>query len=155
MLKIVILTVVATLSAAIGQILMRKGMQIIGPLESYAPMELLSYFWRALTQPYVIAGTVGSAVFYFAILATLSWGDVSVAIPLTAMEYVFVAVFAIILLKEPVPPARWIGIILVIIGVTVISITGGDEEVQQAGGAKPAAVKHQIKIQGDTQIEAR
>jgi drug/metabolite transporter (DMT)-like permease len=117
---------IATCAGALGQILMRRGMQIVGSLESYAVLDLLSYFWRALCQPYVIGGTVLSAVFYFCILAALSWTDVTVAIPLTALEYGFTAVLAVTILKEAVPPVRWAGIVFVIIGVVLISF-GGDK----------------------------
>lgn len=120
MFRILIVTAVATLSGAAGQILMRRGMQIIGPLESYALMDMLAYFGRALCQPYVIGGTVLSGVLYFALLAALGWTEVSVAFPLTAIEYAFAALLAVLLLKESIPPVRWIGLALVIAGVILI-----------------------------------
>lgn len=126
MLRVLIVTLIATLSGALGEIMMRRGMQIVGPLESYALLDLLSYFWRALCQPYVIGGTVLSAVFYFALLAALSWADVTVAVPLTALEYVFVTFLSVLILKEAVPSLRWLGIALIVIGVILISIGGGD-----------------------------
>ena len=48
---------------------------------------LLTYFWQALCNPYVIGGTVLNAVFYFLFLAALSSTDVTVALPITAIEY--------------------------------------------------------------------
>jgi drug/metabolite transporter (DMT)-like permease len=139
---------IATLSGAVGQILMRRGMQIVGALSSYAPLDLVAYFWKALCQPYVIAGTVLSAVFYFCILAALSWTDVTVAIPLTAIEYGFTAVLAVTVLKEAVPPLRWAGIALVVIGVVLISAGGGDEPT----GGKTSNT-HQD--QGSTHLDSR
>ena len=132
MFRIIVATMIATCAGAVGQILMRRGMQIVGPLESYAILDLLVYFWRALCQPYVIGGTVLSAVFYFCILAALSWTDVTVAIPLTALEYGFTAILAVTILKEAVPPLRWAGIAFVLIGVVLISAGGGEEPVGKA-----------------------
>jgi drug/metabolite transporter (DMT)-like permease len=126
MFRVIVVSIIATLSGAAGQILMRRGMQIIGPLENYAPLELIAYFWRALCQPYVIAGTVMSAIFYFALLAALSWTGVTVAFPLTALEYDFAGLLAVSFLKEAVPPIRWVGIALVTAGVIMISISGAD-----------------------------
>ena len=123
MIRILIATAIAVLSAAVGQIMLRKGMQIIGPLESYGPMDLISYFLRALSQPYVVGGTILSAGFYFCMLAVLSWTDVSVGVPLTAVEYAVTALLAVLLLNERVPTMRWIGIVLVVIGVYLISGT--------------------------------
>lgn len=126
-----IAVVVATLAGAVGQIFLRRGMQIVGSLESYVPLEVLAYFWKALCQPYVIAGTALSAVFYFCILAALSWTEVTVTIPLTALEYGFTAVLAVTILKEAVPPLRWAGIAFVILGVILIT-AGGERSVQEA-----------------------
>ncbi len=126
MFRILVAMIVATGSAAVGQILVRRGMQQVGSLESYAPLHLISYFWHALCDPYVIAGTVLNAVFYFLFLAALSWTDVTVALPMTAIEYGFAAFLAVMILKEKVPPARWAGIALVIIGVILIARGGGE-----------------------------
>jgi drug/metabolite transporter (DMT)-like permease len=132
MVRVLIASLVATFSGAVGSVLMRKGMQAVGPLENYAPLELISFFWRALCQPYVIAGTVFSAVFYFAFLAALSWTDVTVAFPLTAFEYGFTALLAILVLREQVPAMRWIGIAIVTIGLLLIAMTerGGTPSVE-------------------------
>ncbi len=126
MLRVIVVSIIATLSGAAGQILMRRGMQIVGPLEEYAPLEMLAYFWRALCQPYVIAGTVMSAIFYFALLAALSWTGVTVAFPLTALEYAFAGLLAVSFLKEVVPPIRWAGIALVTVGVILISVSSNE-----------------------------
>jgi bacterial/archaeal transporter family protein len=126
MLRVVIAMTIATASAAFGQILVRRGMLQVGSLENYAPWPLLTYFWHALCNPYVIGGTVLNALFYFLFLAALSWTGVTVALPMTAIEYGFAALMAVTILKESVPPARWIGIVLVMAGVILIARGGGD-----------------------------
>ena len=126
MLRVIIAMTIAAGSAAYGQILVRRGMLQVGSLENYAPGPLVAYFWHALCNPYVIGGTILNAVFYFLFLAALSWTDVTVALPMTAIEYGFAAFLAIIILKESVPPLRWAGISLVIIGVILIARSGGE-----------------------------
>lgn len=126
MLRVIIAMTIAAGSAAYGQILVRRGMLQVGSLENYAPGALISYFWHALCNPYVIGGTVLNAVFYFLFLAALSWTKVTVALPMTAIEYGFAALLAVTMLKEAVPPGRWVGIVLVVIGVIFIARTGGD-----------------------------
>jgi drug/metabolite transporter (DMT)-like permease len=71
-------------------------------------------------------GTVLNTVFYVLFLAALSWTDVTVALPMTAIEYGFAAFLAVIFLKEQVSPVRWAGIVLVIIGVIFIARGGGE-----------------------------
>jgi drug/metabolite transporter (DMT)-like permease len=133
----------ASIAGALGQVLMRRGMQQVGSLETWAPLELLAYFWRALCNPWVIGGTVASAVFYFAFLAVLSWAEVSVALPLTAMEYIIVAVLGIFLLRETIPPLRWAGIVLVAAGVFLIGLAGGASDSPRPGASSGKEVTHE------------
>jgi drug/metabolite transporter (DMT)-like permease len=126
MLRVIIAMTIAAGSAAFGQIMVRRGMQQVGSLDNYAPLALLTYFGHALCNFYVIGGTILNAVFYFLFLAALSWTDVTVALPLTAIEYGFAAFLAVVLLKEQVPAMRWAGIAMVIVGVILIARGGGE-----------------------------
>jgi drug/metabolite transporter (DMT)-like permease len=126
MLRALIAMTVAAGAAAVGQILLRQGMQQIGSLERFAPGALAAYFGTAVCNPYVIWGTVLNTVFYVLFLASLSWAGVTVVLPMTAIEFAFAAVLAVIILNEAVPTLRWAGIALVIAGVILISLAGGD-----------------------------
>ncbi len=126
MFRVLIAMILAAGSAAFGQILVRRGMLQVGSLENYAPVAVAAYFWHALGNVNVILGTVLNAVFYFLFLAALSWTDVTVALPMTAIEYGFAALLAVLMLKENVPPLRWAGIALVVIGVILIARGGGE-----------------------------
>jgi transporter family protein len=126
MYRVLVAMTLAAASAALGQIFVRRGMLQVGSLENYAPLALASYFWEALRNPYVIAGTVLNAAFYFLFLAALSWTNVTVALPMTAIEYGFAAILAILMLKEQVSVVRWAGIALVIFGVILIARGGGE-----------------------------
>ncbi len=124
MLRVALAMVVGSAATAMGQILIRRGMQQIGSLEEYAPAALVAYFSQVLTNPSVIGGTLLNGVFYLLLLTVLSWAEVTVAVPFTALEYGFAAVLAITILQEAVPPIRWMGIVLVIVGVLLISLSG-------------------------------
>ncbi len=126
MLKVLIAMTIAAAAAAIGQIFVRQGMQQVGALESYAPLALIGYFGQALLNPYVVVGTVLNGVFYFLFLAALSWADVTVVLPMTALEFGMAAILAVVLLNEVVPIMRWAGIALVIVGVFLIAVAGGE-----------------------------
>ncbi len=134
MLRVLVAMTVACTAAAFGQILVRQGMQQVGSLETWAPGALVAYFWRALTNPFVVGGTVLNAVFYFLFIAVLSWAEVTVALPLTALEYAVAAVLGVLILKEVVPPVRWAGIVLVIAGVALIGFdrTAGQPQAPHA-----------------------
>jgi drug/metabolite transporter (DMT)-like permease len=137
MFKVIAAMLGACVAASIGQILVRRGMLQVGELSGWAPRYLVAYFWHALTNPWVIAGTVGNALFYFLFLGVLSWTEVSVALPLTALEYAIAAGLGILFLKEPVSPLRWAGIALVIAGVMVIGLDHRRQDT--AAAATPAS----------------
>jgi drug/metabolite transporter (DMT)-like permease len=126
MLRVIIAMTIASAATATGQILIRRGMQAVGSLETYAPLALIAYFAQALSNPYVIGGTFLNAVFYFLLLIALSWTGVTVALPLTALEYGFAALLAVTILQERVTPMRWLGIVLVVFGIILISMSRGD-----------------------------
>jgi drug/metabolite transporter (DMT)-like permease len=126
MFKVLMTMTVAAAAAAVGQIFVRQGMQQIGSLDAYAPLAVIGYFGRALANPYVVAGTALNAVFYFLFLASLSWADVTVVLPMTALEFGMAAALAVLILGEAVPTLRWAGIALVVLGVVLITYAGHD-----------------------------
>jgi drug/metabolite transporter (DMT)-like permease len=138
MFRILTAMTLACASAAVGQILVRQGMQQVGSLESWGFLDLVSYFARAATNRYVLWGTLLNTVFYLLFLAVLSWSEVTVALPLTALEYAFAAFLGVAILKEVVPPLRWVGISLVIGGVVLINLAKSEP-----GGAAPPSGKEQ------------
>lgn len=124
MLKVLIAMTIAAAAAAVGQIFVRQGMQQVGSLEAYAPVALMGYIGQALSNPYVVIGTALNAVFYFLFLASLSWADVTVVLPMTAIEFGMATILAVMILHEAVPTLRWAGIVLVILGVALITLAG-------------------------------
>ncbi len=127
MVRVLVAMSAACLSAAVGQILVRRGMLQVGPLENYALAQLLAWLGRVVVNPWVIAGTVLNTAFYLLFLAALSWTGVTVVLPLTALEYLAAAVLSVLVLKEVVPPLRWAGIALVVLGVGLISYVSPEE----------------------------
>ena len=74
-------------------------------------------------NPWVLLGVVFQASFFFMYLTLLSRADVSQVLPMTAIDYIVVAVLAQTLLAEVVTPARWAGIGLIVAGVLLVSRT--------------------------------
>lgn len=77
-----------------------------------------------IKNPYVLAGVVCLAVFFFLYLAALSWADLSFVMPLTAMSYIFAALLARFLLKEDVSWFRWAGTAVITLGIIFIALDG-------------------------------
>ncbi|NVN89690.1 MAG: EamA family transporter [Desulfuromonadales bacterium] len=128
MLKTIIVMLLAITAGTIGDILLTKGMREIGDLSAMNLRAILDASLRALTSPKLMLGTTMLAVFFFLWLAVLSWEDLSVALPMQALNYVLVAVLAKYMLHEQVSPLRWTGIILVCIGVMLITSSSNTDE---------------------------
>ncbi len=62
------------------------------------------------------------AVAFFSLLALLSWENVSMVVPATAVNYAVGAMGARFLLGEQVTKERWIGVIIVCIGVAFVCV---------------------------------
>jgi drug/metabolite transporter (DMT)-like permease len=121
MLKTIVVMLIAITAGTIGDILLAKGMKELGDISAMNLRTIIDTVVRAITNPKLMAGTAMLAVFFFLWLAVLSWEDLSVALPMQALNYVLVAVLAKYYLHEQVSPLRWAGIILVSIGVMMIT----------------------------------
>lgn len=128
MLKTIVVMLLAITAGTIGDILLTKGMREIGDLSAMNLRGILNASLQALTSPKLILGTAMLAVFFFLWLAVLSWEDLSIALPMQALNYVLVAILAKYMLHEQVSPLRWTGIILVCIGVMLITSSSTSEE---------------------------
>ncbi|MRR54462.1 MAG: hypothetical protein EG822_08120 [Deltaproteobacteria bacterium] len=124
MLKTIVVMLIATSAGTIGDILLTKGMKDLGDLSAMSARELISAVLRGLTDPRLVLGTALLALFFLLWIAVLSWEDLSVALPMQALNYVLVAVLSRHYLKETVTPTRWLGTILVCLGVLLITVSG-------------------------------
>ena len=86
---------------------------------------ILSTAYQALATPKLVIGTAMLAIFFFLWLAVLSWEDLSVALPMQALNYVLVAFLSQYFLGETVSPLRWAGTVLVCVGVIMITKSSG------------------------------
>ena len=125
MLKTLIIMLMAVTAGTVGDLLLAKGMKEMGDISAMNLRGILNVAFQALTTPKLIIGTVMLAIFFFLWLAVLSWEDLSVALPMQALNYVLVALLAQFYLGEHVSPLRWGGIVLVCIGVMLITKSGG------------------------------
>ncbi len=80
-------------------------------------------YLRAMVSPVVLAG-VGMLILAMLVrMAVLGVADLSFVLPLTAIGYVFAALLGRFFLHEEVSLERWLGTILIFVGVTVVGST--------------------------------
>lgn len=124
MVKTMIIVLIAAALGGTGHVFLSKGMRPVGDLTEAPTGRLGGMVARAVANPWLILGVVLQASFFFIYLVLLSRADVSLVLPLTAIDYIVVAVLAQYMLGEIVTPVRWAGMGLIVAGVGLLSRTG-------------------------------
>lgn len=104
-----------------GGILMKVGADHIGTVEVSSFQQLLGVLFRLFTDFTLLGGMslyFLSAVIWAYLLTKL---DISFVQPILALTYVVTPILAIVLLNEHVPTMRWVGIVIIIVGVFVVA----------------------------------
>ena len=123
MIRTLVLVLIAGLLGGTGHVMLSKGMKTIGDLTEAQAAAVGGMVGRAVSNPWVLLGVGLQACFFFMYLTLLSRADVSKILPMTAFDYIVVALLAQLVLAEPVTPARWTGIGLIVFGVFMVSRT--------------------------------
>jgi len=105
------------LLGATGDVSLSCGMKEVGSIS----LGRWTHVFGALLNPWVLAGIALLIGFMAAYLTALSWADLTYVLPATAMGYIITAAMAKVLLHENVTPRRWIGILLITIGVGFVA----------------------------------
>lgn len=98
----------------IGQLLFKLGLDKIGGIS-------LLTAWRAALQPYIVLGL------FLYVIATLLWFIVlsrlplSTAYPMQSLAYVLGLLVAWQIFNEPISIAKWVGVVIICIGVAIVS----------------------------------
>ena len=123
MLKTLGLVLIAAAVGGAGHVMLAKGMKTVGDMTEAPAGHLGGMVASVAGNPWVLLGVVLQASFFFMYLTLLSRADVSQVLPMTAIDYIVVALLAQSLLAEAVTPARWAGIGLIVVGVLMVSRT--------------------------------
>jgi len=86
-------------------------------------IRVLKFIFRLILIPRVWVSFLFSIISLCIWLFVLSRADLSFAFSADSMHYIFIAVVSRFVLKEKVGVKRWLGIIFIILGITIISFT--------------------------------
>ncbi len=107
----------AVATAAIGQVMLKHGMQIA---TSRATDSGGSLTVSAATSPWVLLGLLVFGISAIAWLATLSRVPLSVAYPFNALGYLGILTASILVLHERANILTWMGSLLVVSGLVIV-----------------------------------
>jgi drug/metabolite transporter (DMT)-like permease len=100
-------------------------MQIVGELSSFHPADITKTIMKALRVSWMWLGVGMMTVAFFALLGALSIYNVSFVVPVTALSYITGAFGGAVFLRERIGSGRWLGILLVAAGVTLVFLGKG------------------------------
>jgi len=119
MLEFVLFVMIIVVGTA-GELCLGRAMRETGELHRFRPGAAASLLWRALGVKWIWIGVAMMTLAFFSLLLLLSFEEVSFVVPVTALSYLVGALGGIFFLGERVERQRWIGILLVCVGVTLV-----------------------------------
>jgi drug/metabolite transporter (DMT)-like permease len=103
-----------------GELCVSRAMKTVGEVHDFRPAALVQFVLRAVRVAWMWIGIALMALAFFALLAMLSMENVSFVVPVTALSYAAGAIGAMAFLHERISKQRWVGVLIVCIGVTLV-----------------------------------
>lgn len=128
MTKILAILIAGLVCEAIGVVFLSKGLKQIGEVKQVNAAEIWRVVKAGVANPNILLGVALEAIFFVALLVLLSRSDVSFIWPLTAIGFMLTALTAKFLLHEEIPPLRWVGVLLIMLGAGLITWTEKQKE---------------------------
>jgi uncharacterized membrane protein len=128
MAKIIVILVVAAIIESVGVILLTRGLRDVQGWREHTVSEIVRVAKSGVTNGKILAGVALEAVFFAALLYMLSLRDVSFIWPLTSLGFIFTTLAAEFILHEKVAATRWVGVLLIAIGASLISSSEAAKE---------------------------
>jgi drug/metabolite transporter (DMT)-like permease len=118
------LLVLTVLFQTAGNLLVSQAMKRLAAVSPWETTHWVSFSLQMAASPGVWLGTLLLIIFFVLYAVLLSWADLSFVLPASSFGYVLNVALAHYFLLEPVSMTRWLGTILISIGVVLVSKTG-------------------------------
>ncbi len=118
--NVIPLILFTVLTNAVAQIMLKRGMLVIGPLDFSASSPLVTIF-RVVFQPFVFGGLCVFVISMASHLYVLSKAELSFAYPFLSLAYVVVLAFAWFAFDEQVGLLRIAGVALICLGTVLVA----------------------------------
>ncbi len=122
MLKLLLLVIIHDMILATGQTVIKRGMHTATDVSVRSFASILGFIGFCVTNKRILSGLALNTISLTIWLIILSFADLSMAYPFDSLQYIVIAFFAKNFLKEEVQGLRWLGIVLIVVGVTVVGL---------------------------------
>ena len=120
--KTLVMVLAMVVCANAGDLLLKRGMSEIGAVE-LTPHGIAQAFRLTVTNGTIWTGILFLIGFMASYMTVLSWADYSYVMPAGAFGYAVLTFLAVIFLHENVSSRRWIGVVLICVGVLFVGQT--------------------------------
>jgi len=120
--KTLVMVLAMVVCANAGDLLLKRGMTEIGAVAITAS-GVSHAFWMTVTSPTIWAGIIFLIGFMVSYMTVLSWADYSYVMPAGAFGYAILTLLAVVFLHENVTSKRWVGVLLICLGVLLVGQT--------------------------------
>jgi drug/metabolite transporter (DMT)-like permease len=117
------LILVSIILGPLGNVFLGKAMKGIGPVTLARILDLVPIASRVLASGYIWLGIACLLGFFIAHMFLLTWADYSYVQPATSLSYLSVSVLSYLLLGEMISPLRWLGVVVICLGVFLVGRT--------------------------------
>jgi uncharacterized membrane protein len=117
-----VMILIMVVCANAGDLMLKHGMTQIGAVQ-LSPAGFGYTLVRTLSSGTIWIGILFLIGFTVSYMTVLSWADYSYVMPAGAMGYALVTFLAVIFLHENVSLRRWIGVLLISVGVLLVGQT--------------------------------
>jgi uncharacterized membrane protein len=144
-LKTYLLIAVMIIAGPLGNVLLGKGMKQVGEFTVWPPSQLLHAGLNIFSTGAIWLGIASLITFFVAYMLSLSQADYSFVQPASSLAYGVVALLGYWMLGEKVSPLRWVGIVVICLGVFAVSRTNPrttNPEPANLGTPNPQTTEH-------------
>lgn len=103
-----------------AQVMMRKGL-LSAHTDFSNVAGILGFLFHNGSSYWVWTGLLVYSLNFFVWMIVLSQLELSMAVPLTSLNYLLLPLLALIFLGEKISALRWLGVLLIIGGVCIVS----------------------------------
>ena len=145
--KTTLVVALAVIAQAVGNTLFSKGMKTIASMPCFSDGFSVMMLAYAFQSPVIWAGIILLIVFFACFLSALSWADMSFVVPATASGYILNVFLASRYLDEPVSPARWLGSVIIVAGIALVSCSGAKARAEGPIAPQPDKAESEREVQ--------
>lgn len=113
---------------AAAQYFYKKSASLNTDIQIRAFSDVWQFITSTIASPYLWLGTLFVILIFVIWSSIISRIDLSVAVPASSLNFVTVPLVSIIFFHEKVSVLRWVGIVIILLGVIIISLSSKEKK---------------------------